>query len=532
MQSEMLFLRDDVYFEPLFNHWYAWSYLIPPATASRYVVSTHRRIMTSFVNNHELHIAAVKESVVTGGDFLDCTTEQVNDIQQLIDDIDIECKDLVSLSKALAALDKLIASHTNGKTIEYLYPKVPEELSGYVELVMDLQHRPSYRLLEPLLYRSKYFNEKLQSISFGLLSKVEQRPFVLTTPRLPDESHLQLDIKYNDPLLDEVFRARETPVSIERIEELFAPLASKGGLNYRELFTEDAPKYPHEPVGEGIRLQYTGHAGFLIESSSVSILIDPVIASRSKEYEAEVFSHSELPSVIDYICITHNHQDHVNLETLLQLRHKTKKVLVPKNNGGSLADPSLRLLLQQFGFEVYELDELDGVAIPGGQITAIPFLGEHGDLNVRSKTAWLIELEGKRCFFGADSANPDISLYTHMKDLLSDLDVYAIGMECIGAPYTWLYGALHSKIVPKSVKESRRLNGSDFEQAYAVIEMIRPKSVFLYALGLEVWFKYFMGIEYEENSKQLLETQKTIEACRQIDIPAETLNGRKTIHLN
>ena len=88
MSNRKLYLRDDVYFEPLFNGWYAWSYLVPPVHAARYVVNTHRRIMKSFVNNYELHISAVKESVVTGGEFLNCTADQVDLIQGLIEDID------------------------------------------------------------------------------------------------------------------------------------------------------------------------------------------------------------------------------------------------------------------------------------------------------------------------------------------------------------------------------------------------------------------------------------------------------------
>ncbi len=76
-------------------------------------------------------------------------------------------------------------------------------------------------------------------------------------------------------------------------------------------------------------------------------------------------------------------------------------------------------MLKRFDFQVQEVDELEEVLLQRGKIISIPFLGEHGDLNVRSKTAWLIELEGKRCFFGADSANSDINLYRHMLPLLS-----------------------------------------------------------------------------------------------------------------
>lgn len=528
----MYYLKEDVYFEPLFNHWYAWSYLLPPVTAARYMVNTHRRIMMSFVNNSELHVSAMQESVITGGDFLHCAADKVEDIRVLIDEINNQYSDLIQLSDSVKKLDEILAKHTNGQSIEHLYKQVPEELRGYIELHMDLQHNPGYRLIEPLLYQSRFYKPELQSLSFGLLSKVEERPFVLSTPRLPDNNHLQVNVDFKSKWIDTIFSARENPLSLNEIDELFESLSLKGGLDYKELFTKEKTKHPHQPVGNGVRLQYTGHAGFLVETDTCSILIDPVIVSRSKEISGDVFSHSELPEKIDYICLTHNHQDHVNIETLLQLRHKTQIVLVPKNNGGSLADPSIRLMLKLFGFTVIELDDLDEIVLPEGRIVSIPFFGEHGDLNIRSKTAWLIELKGKKCFFGADSGNPDVNIYRNMKEILSDLDVYAIGMECVGAPYTWLYGALNTKVVPKTIKNSRRLNGSDCKQAIEIVSLINPKRVFLYALGLEPWYKYFMGLEYNDDSKQIIESNRMLDECRGLGIEAETMYGRKTLNLD
>jgi len=529
VSSEKLYLRDDVYFEPLFNGWYAWPYLLPPVHAARYVVNTHRRIMQSFVNNHELHISAAKEAVVTGGEFLNCTADQVSVIRGLIEDIDKNCKDIVQLSDAVTRLDELLAQHTTGQSIALLYASVPPDLRGFVELVMDLQHRPTFRLIEPLLYRSKYYKPRLQKLSFGTLSRVEERPFVLSTPRLPDGNHLQMNLDFTSPLADEIFRAREVPLDKGRIAEIFGSVETRGGLPYGELFTGHRSKYQRRILDGGVRLEYTGHAGFLVESRDVSILIDPVLASRGAAYADEVFGFSQLPARIDFICLTHNHQDHVNLETLLQLRYKTDVVLVPKNNGGSLADPSIRLLLKQLGFVVIEVDDLEEIPLPNGSITSIPFLGEHGDLNIRSKTAWLVEIDGKRCFFGADSANPDISLYENLRGVLSDLDVFAIGMECVGAPYTWLYGALHTKVVPKAIKDSRRLNGSDSRQALAIVKLLQPRRVFIYALGREPWYKYFTGLEYDENSVQLRECNKMAEACRELGISVEAMYGRNTL---
>lgn len=529
--STDLYLREDVYFEALFNHWFAWPYLIPPVTAARHMVNTHRRIMASFVNNAKLHIMAVNEPSLAGAEFLNCGEEQIADIQRLIDEIDAHQADMVALCHAVKELEELLRSHVTGETIEGLYAKVPAPLKGYVELFMDLNHNASYRLLEALLYRSRFYKPSLQSVSFGMLSRLKERPFVLSTPRLPDRNHLQIAADFNAPILDAVLRARELPVKAGKLDELFSAYERKGGLDYRELFTPERPSRRHEPVKGGIRIQYTGHAGFLVETSDVAILVDPVIASRGADYGDQVLSFSELPSRIDYVCLTHNHQDHVNFETLLQLRYKVGRVLVPKNNGGTLTDPSIRLMLLQFGFDVVEVEDMDAIPLPGGRLVALPFLGEHGDLNVRSKTAWLMELLGKKLFFGADSSNLDPEMYRHIHAIVGDVDVLAIGMECVGAPYTWLYGALTTKVVTKKIKDTRRLNGSDFLQAAHMVETFRPAQVCIYALGLEPWYKYFMGIEYGDDSKQIQESQKLLDACAARGIPAERMYGRRRFDL-
>src|SRR6478609_1532164 len=84
-----------------------------------------------------------------------------------------------------------------------------------------------------------------------------------------------------------------------------------------------------------------------------------------------------LPEQIDYVLITHNHQDHVLFETLLQIRHKVKNILVPRSGVGNLQDPSLKLLLERCGFKnVIEIAEMEEIHCNGVQITGLPCLGE------------------------------------------------------------------------------------------------------------------------------------------------------------
>jgi hypothetical protein len=49
MSVERVYLRGDVLAEPLFNRWYAWSFLISPASSAMFVANLHLKIMQSFV---------------------------------------------------------------------------------------------------------------------------------------------------------------------------------------------------------------------------------------------------------------------------------------------------------------------------------------------------------------------------------------------------------------------------------------------------------------------------------------------------
>ncbi|MCU1349686.1 MAG: tyrosine beta-hydroxylase [Acidobacteria bacterium] len=530
--NETYYLREDVFVDPLVNKWYAWPNLIAPVTYSMYMTKTHRRLMSSFVNNYELHILANQDKgMAGGGEFVNCSAEQVEDIRALIAKFDSEHRVYGELADAIKQLDVLIKSHTSGETIEPLYEQVPDMLKGYVELFMDLYHQPSYRLIESLLYRSEYYDKSIQSMSFGLLSQHGSRPFVLSTPRLPDDNHLHLNQPFDSEVWDRIFRTRETPATAEELAEWFSADAVEGGLAHQDIFTTEAPSRRHEPVTEGLRVRYTGHAGFLIETSDTAILVDPVIANRTESNADQVISYSELPSKIDYVCLTHNHSDHVNLETLLQLRYKIGTVVVPKNNGGSLADPSLKLILTQLGFKVIEVEDLEEIALPAGRILSIPFLGEHGDLNIRSKTAWFFEIHGKKIYAGADSSNLEPRMYQHIHEITGDLDVLAIGMECVGAPYTWLYGALTTEAVSRKIKESRRLNGSGFEKASRMVETFNASQVLIYALGMEPWYGYFMGVDYNDDSAQIVQSGMMLTYCEERGIPVQRLCGKHTVEL-
>ena len=116
----------------------------------------------------------------------------------------------------------------------------------------------------------------------------------------------------------------------------------------------------------------------LIEWNGVAVLTDPWVGGRSTEGGRERFSFDDLPEKIDFALITHCHHDHFVPETLVRLRHRIECLVVPRSYGLFYTDVSLKLAAKRIGFKnVVEMDSLDSIAVPNGEIISVPFLGEH-----------------------------------------------------------------------------------------------------------------------------------------------------------
>ena len=524
-----MYFKQDVLAEPLFNQWYAWSNLIPPVSSAMYIANSHIKIMESFVAAPQAHISALKNPAMLGGPFINYDASKVDEVRQLLDRTKKEQAHMLELAGAIKILDTMLQTEATGLSLEPLYPKVPEILRGYVELVYDLHHRPSIRFIEGLLYKSKYYNPSSQSVALDQLDS-DQRSFVFSTPRLKSNGHLFLNVPFNHKGLDELFKMRFVSRPYGEIKEML-PIDTEDDERFASFFTEAEPARRVRYEGDGVRVRYFGHACVLIETKDVSVLSDPVISYKDRR-GIDRYVHADLPETIDYVLITHNHQDHIIFEPLLQLRHKIKNLVVPKSSGADRMDPSLKLILQMVGFKnVLELDELETIPLSNGSITGLPFLGEHSDLNVKSKMAYFVELLGKSVLLAADSRNIEPRLYEHLHEVLGDVDVLFLGMECEGAPMSWFYGPLFTIALSRKHDQSRRQNGSDCERGLAIVDILKPKQVYVYAMGQEPWLTFLTSLHYTCESVQIVESDKLVNECRNRELAAERLYISKEIFL-
>ncbi|MBN8523508.1 MAG: MBL fold metallo-hydrolase [Rickettsiales bacterium] len=522
----MYYFKSNIKAEPLIWRWYAWPYLISPATAACNIVERHLKIMHSYVQNPKIHAQAVKDPKMLGGPFIDLQGEKVEEVKTLIEETKKNCKTLIELCGDIKHLDKIILNECKGGTVETFYDRIPEMLKGIVELVYDLNNHPSIRFIEPFLYKA-YYTDIYQEIALAEV-KTDFRKFVFSTPRLNQSDEVYLQIPFSDKRLDTLFKHKYEPCELNEIIRLFNISDSHCKL-FESFFTNVPPKQNHENnySGNGIRIRYFGHACVLFETDSTSILFDPVISYEVKDGISR-YTFADLPDYIDYIVITHNHLDHIMFETLLQLRHKTHNIVIPNSQNGALADPSMKLILKNIGFtSLLGLHELENIIFKDGEIIALPFFGEHCDLNIQSKLSYYLRIRDKNFILGADSNNLSSALYDHIFDITGSIDMLFLGMECDGAPLTWSYGPLLTNQINRTFDNSRTLSGSDFKKAWSITQKLKCKYAYVYAMGQEPWLNHVMALNYSLDSIQIIESNKFVSACHAHGIESERLFGKK-----
>jgi L-ascorbate metabolism protein UlaG (beta-lactamase superfamily) len=525
-----MYLKLNVAIEALIDRWYAWPHLVSPATSALNVIERHLKIMESYVQNPKIHAAAVKRPEMIGGPFIDYKGERSDEIKELCDFIKDKRSNMFEFAAAINNLNKLLQENAVGFSLEPLYNEIPEILKGFVELYYDLYNNPNFRFYESLLYKSEFYHENAQSISLQMISADNDRSFVLSTPRLDDAHLIHLDLSFKNSIIDDLFSMKRKKGDYNEIKERLAIKDTQEEL-FRSFFTEEPPKQYQRYLGNGIRTRYFGHACVLVETNEISILVDPVISYDGYETDVPRYTINDLPEQIDYVLITHNHQDHVLLETLLQLRHCISNIVVPSSGKGNLQDPNLKLMFNNIGFNnIIELDDMETIELEGCVITGVPFLGEHSDLDIRSKLCYHVSLHNKfKVILAADSCNIQPELYQRVHQYLGDIDVLFLGMECDGAPLSWLYGPLMPEKLDNDKNLSRRLSGSNYDQGKSLIEIFKPKNVFVYAMGLEPWLEFISSIKYTDESRPIVESNKLVRDCNDNKIIAERLFGEKTI---
>ena len=109
---------------------------------------------------------------------------------------------------------------------------------------------------------------------------------------------------------------------------------------------------PQRVDGDKVRLSFVGHVSWLIQTSNLNILIDPVWSARASPFRWAGPKRVNNPGIafdalppIDVALVSHGHYDHLDVATLSKLAAKfSPRVIAPLGNdvAAHRADPAIR----------------------------------------------------------------------------------------------------------------------------------------------------------------------------------------------
>ncbi|TQV80122.1 hypothetical protein FKG94_10665 [Exilibacterium tricleocarpae] len=185
---------------------------------------------------------------------------------------------------------------------------------------------------------------------------------------------------------------------------------------WRWLPLEAGPALPPARVREGLTVTFINHATVLVQVDGINILTDPIWSHRTspvswlgpQRYHDPGVRFEDLPP-IDYVVISHNHYDHMDLPSLQRLWERDQPTVV--------AGLGNRKLLAGAGIEkVVELDWWQPLAV-NGQLTIHGVPAQHWSTRTRldtNRTLWMgyvfASSEGPILFAGDTGLGPHFAL--------------------------------------------------------------------------------------------------------------------------
>lgn len=164
-------------------------------------------------------------------------------------------------------------------------------------------------------------------------------------------------------------------------------------------------------------LVWFGHSSYFMQIDGKRILVDPVFSGNASPVSGTVksfkgtdrYTVEDLPG-IDYLFISHDHYDHVDYETIIKLKSKTKKVICGLGVGAHFEHwgYALENIIEKDWNEKIELDS-------GFTVYTAPARHFSGRGFKRNNTLWmsyLLQTSTTKIYIGGDSGYD-----THFADI-------------------------------------------------------------------------------------------------------------------
>lgn len=152
---------------------------------------------------------------------------------------------------------------------------------------------------------------------------------------------------------------------------------------------------------------WLGHSSYYMHMGGKKILVDPVFSNYGAPFSffnktfagTDVYTAADMPE-LDFLLISHDHWDHLDYQSSVDLLPKVKKIIVPLGVGAHF---------ERFGYPAEKIVEADwNTALPFGELTVhvVPARHYSGRTLSRNKTLWagfVLETPQHRIFLSGDT---------------------------------------------------------------------------------------------------------------------------------
>lgn len=203
---------------------------------------------------------------------------------------------------------------------------------------------------------------------------------------------------------------------------------------------------------EELKITWFGHSSYLLQVDGINIMVDPVFSQRTSPFQwlgtkqfigTDFITPEELPD-LDVIIISHDHYDHLDYNTILKLKAKTKHFITSLGVGEHL---------EYWGIDASNITELawneSTTLLNGTSITATPARHFSGRGFTRNKALWssfVFKTKNNNIYIGGDSGYD-----THFKKIGETYGPFDVAiLEC--GQYNLMWPLIH--MMPEQVVQA------------------------------------------------------------------------------
>jgi L-ascorbate metabolism protein UlaG (beta-lactamase superfamily) len=205
-------------------------------------------------------------------------------------------------------------------------------------------------------------------------------------------------------------------------------ISRKRGNWIQQAYTNSHTR-PVARVQDSVKVTFINHTSFLIQGDGTNILLDPVFSERSSPFQFAGPKRMRPPGIrfadlpkIDVVILSHNHYDHLDLDTLRKLEAEHQpQYIVPLG---------VKALLTRHGFRrCVELDWWDSHDVGPLRVQSVPaqhFSGR-GTLD-RDRTLWcgyIISMNFGTIYFAGDTGYNPIT-FKKIGERIQNIDISII----------------------------------------------------------------------------------------------------------